>query len=298
MSLIPKFFMEAVLSIGIRDKDKRVQWIGTGFFIVKNVGTNNYLPFIVTNRHVLWNQDAVVIRLKEKDTGNLRILDMPIVENGRKLYSENPYEKIDIAVILINGRFLEQNNLNLSAFDIDEHALTSTGFIAEGGDEGSYIYMLGFPMGLVNVESDTPVCRMGCVARMDAAEIASSKNYLLDVQNFPGNSGSPIISKPEALSIQGTKALDRSALIGIINGYIPYEEKLINTHTKRIVEVRSENSGIAVANPVEYIRDTLEMELIRNYGKDYMSVFCRKVSIEEDVKPINKDENDKGQYEL
>ena len=54
-------------------------------------------------------------------------------------------------------------------------------------------------------------------------------------------------------------------MIGIVHGYIPYEEKLINAQTKKVVEVRSENSGIAVVNPVEYIKEVIEKEMERNY---------------------------------
>ena len=81
---------------------------------------------------------------------------------------------------------------------------------------------------------------------------------LVDIQNFPGNSGSPIILRPELTSIQGTKNLLRSVLVGIIHSYIPYEETLINSQTKRLVEIRSENSGIAYAHPVEFIRDVID----------------------------------------
>ena len=87
----------------------------------------------------------------------------------------------------------------------------------------------------------------------------------MDIQNFPGNSGSPIITKPEVIGIGNDPILGKSVLIGIVHGYIPYEEKLINAQTKKVVEVRSENSGIAVVNPVEYIKEVIEKEMERNY---------------------------------
>ena len=118
-------------------------------------------------------------------------------------------------------------------------------------------------MGLVNIKSTTPICRMGCIARIDKAEITETKNILLDIQNFPGNSGSPIITRPELSAIGGTKAFNKSTLIGIIHSYIPYQETLVNSQTEKIVEIRSENSGIAMANPVEFIREVVEMEYAR-----------------------------------
>ena len=187
---------------------------------------------------------------------------MPLEENGKLLYSTHDDEKIDIAVVLINGRFLTENNLLFSAFNTKEHLLKSSELKNLGVDEGSYVYMLGFPMGLVNIDSNTPICRGGCIARIDENEINSTKQFLLDIQNFPGNSGSPIITKPEIISI-GNSAFNKSVLIGIVLGYKPYEEKLINAQTKKIVEIRSENSGIAVVNPAEFILQVIEKELNR-----------------------------------
>ena len=265
MSLIPKVYMEAVLSIGTRS-NAGINWIGTGFFVVKIIDDDKYQPFMVTNRHVLDVLSSVVIRLKEKDTGRLRIIDMPIVENGKKLYSIHSDDSVDVAVVLINGGFITENNLEFSAFNIDDNTLTSTQFLQKGGDEGSYIYMLGFPMGLVNADSNAPICRGGCVARIDSTEILRSKNILLDIQNFPGNSGSPIISRPEVVGIGDTPVLNQCALIGIIHGYLPYKEQLINSQTHEVVEIRSENSGIAVANPAEFIQEVVEIEMKRNYA--------------------------------
>lgn len=47
-------------------------------------------------------------------------------------------------------------------------------------------------------------------------------------------------------------------LVGIIHSYIPYRENLINSQTGQVVEIKSENSGIANVHPVEYIRDIID----------------------------------------
>ena len=46
--------------------------------------------------------------------------------------------------------------------------------------------------------------------------------------------------------------------MGVVHSYIPYRENLISTQTKRIVEIREENSGIALMHPIEYIRDIID----------------------------------------
>ena len=260
MALIPKYYMEAVVSIGLRN-ETIINWIATGFFVIKPLGNDKYLPFLVTNKHVIQGNDSVVIRLKEKTTGSLKIFDLPLISEGKAIYSVHEDKNVDIAVVLLNGEFITQNDLQFSAFNIENHSLESSELIKQGGDEGSYVYMLGFPMGLVNIDSNTPICRGGCIARIDEKEIKSTKQFLLDIQNFPGNSGSPIITKPEIVGVGNEPVLGKSVLIGIVHGYIPYEEKLINAQTKKVVEVRSENSGIAVVNPTEYIKEVIEKEI-------------------------------------
>lgn len=165
----------------------------------------------------------------------------------------------DIGAVMLSGTTITQQHLKFSSFDIDSNSFSSVELRDNGVDEGSLVYMLGYPMGLVNVNSELPICRMGCIARISEEQIAESHDALLDIQNFPGNSGSPIVSKPEFIGIQGTNILDSCVLIGLIHAYLPYRESLINSQTKEIVEVRSENSGLALMHPVEYIRDVIDM---------------------------------------
>ena len=49
---------------------------------------------MLTNRHVLEGNKAVVIRLKEKNTQQLRIIDMPLEENGSPIYSVHDNDKV------------------------------------------------------------------------------------------------------------------------------------------------------------------------------------------------------------
>ena len=227
------------------------------FFVTKELEANKYQPFLVSNKHIFDNKEIVYIRLKQRNGGELLTIPIKLIVDGVKQYSEHPNSRIDIAVILINGSMIMENNLNFSFFNIDDNSLTTEEFLEAGGNEGSGIFMLGFPMGLVDVNSIAPICRTGCIARIDKTEIRDTKNILLDIQNFPGNSGSPIISKPELVSVSRTKALNRCVLLGVIHSYIPYQETLVNSQTGRTVEIRSENSGIAKANPVEFIKEVV-----------------------------------------
>ena len=68
MAIIPSFYLDAVVSIGIKNNSE-IEWIGTGFFVVRKVNENgDGRPFLITNRHVLAGKDTIVIRMKEKDS--------------------------------------------------------------------------------------------------------------------------------------------------------------------------------------------------------------------------------------
>lgn len=260
MSLIPAEYLRSIVSIGVMNNESSINWIGTGFFVFRCIGSDRLLPFMVTNKHVLQGHEMVYIRLKKENSDELEIVKVELEKNGEKRYSEHPDKNVDVAVVRLSGDYFEQQKFEFMGFDIDNGALTSTEFLYEGFEEGSSVFMLGYPMGLVDIDSNMPICRGGYIARADKKEVQRTKNFLLDIQNFPGNSGSPIITKPEFISVGETRALNRCVLIGIIHSYIPYQESLINIQSNQIVEVRSENSGLAKANPVEFIREVLEVE--------------------------------------
>lgn len=261
MAVIPKFFMEAVVSIGVKNKGKTC-WIGTGFFVARKIDANgNAFPFLVSNKHVFAAHEQILIRMKEKETEKLKTMTALLIKDGIKQYYEHLNPNIDIAVLPLNGGAITENNLEFPSFDIYEHALTSQELAAQGVDEGSFIFMLGYPMALVNDTSQLPICRCGCIARMSKEQINETHNILVDIQNFPGNSGSPVVLRPELMSIAGTQAFSKSVLAGIVHSYIPYQEHLVNRQTGNVVEIRSENSGLAYMHPVEYIKEIIEAHI-------------------------------------
>lgn len=265
MAIIPKFYIDAVASIGINQNGDTC-WIGTGFFVQKKVQENKYLLFLITNKHVIANQSSIIIRMRHKETSELKSFSLSLRMNST--FVVHPDEKVDIAAIILDGAAIDQIGLECSAFDIDTNILTMGELKERGFDCGSGVFMLGYPLGLVNVDSNSPICRRGCVARFDLSEIESSKNILLDIQNFPGNSGGPIVSEPELVSIEGTPALGQSILVGIIHSYIPYQDELLSRQTGRVVEIRTENSGLAKANPSECIRETIAPIIASYYEKN------------------------------
>lgn len=260
--IIPEGFIRSVVCIGDIKSDNFIP-MGTGFLVGRKTGKkeDGWYPYLVTNKHILnyfiSNQNSkMAVRLYEKETHKIKICEV-----DKEQFSASNNSNIDIAVVSLDADFLENKVEGFGLIDIDKNSYISEELLNDGGGAGTIVYMLGFPMRLIEDNSCTPVCRMGCISRMDKEEIITEKRFLLDIQNFPGNSGSPVFCRGEIYSVNGSKPVQKTALIGIVNSYFPYQESLINSQTNQIVEIRTENSGIAIANPVEFIKELIEQDL-------------------------------------
>ena len=133
-----------------------------------------------------------------------------------------------------------------------------------GVNEGSLVYALGFPMDLVD-PIKVPICRLGCISRVTDAFLLKkgAPIFLVDAQTFPGNSGGPIVSRPEHISIDGTPSNTSANLIGILSAYIPYRETLYSRQTGRDRMIQEENSGLTIVHPVDRIKEVVELEWAR-----------------------------------
>ena len=133
-----------------------------------------------------------------------------------------------------------------------------------GVDEGGFVYAIGFPMGIVSDYIKAPFVRLGCISRVeDAFNGIGDSSYYVDAQTFPGNSGGPVVSRPELASVAGTNHNERASLIGILNSYKPYIDYLISQQTGKPVMVHRENSGLTKVFPVDWIKEVIEIEEAR-----------------------------------
>lgn len=158
MAIIPTIYKNAVVSIGCKNSNGSVNWIGTGFFVVRKVDEQSATPFLVSNKHVFNGTRSIVIRMKEQGIDNWKETNADLFDAANKpLFTAHPAPEIDIAVLPLSGDYITNNKLEFPAFDIDKNALTSVQLRDNGVEEGSTIYMLGFPMGLVPKLSSHPI---------------------------------------------------------------------------------------------------------------------------------------------
>ena len=263
MAVLPQFYLDAVVAIGIQLPDGNKHWIGTGFIVGRKEDVDKSLStfYMITNKHVLQKQKKVLFRFNSIDGKISRDYPVPLYENGVPLFSIHPDNDVDIVAIQLIPMTLINDNSAWAAFDLEDNALTLQTMQDTGVEEGSLVYALGFPMNLVE-DIKTPICRLGCISRIRNAFLNKSINstFLIDAAVFPGNSGGPIISRPEIISIEGTPSNTNSCLIGILSAYIPYKNILISQQTGEAQMVQTENSGLTIVYPVDRIKEVVELE--------------------------------------
>ena len=113
MALIPKEYIDAVVSIGVKGANDKPIWIGTGFFVSRRINDTEALPFLVSNKHVLKGKKSVVIRMRDKQNNLLMLMDADL--DGCVFH-----EEADIAVVMLNGSVISERHLRFSSFDIDK----------------------------------------------------------------------------------------------------------------------------------------------------------------------------------
>lgn len=264
MAIIPKFFFDAVVSIGVAF-DEQIKWIGTGFLVGRKKDNSElYSIYLITNHHIIESKTEIVIRFNQKGNDEFKDYKISLVESNEFCYSK--HATADVIAIRISPSVLYNNNSEFNWFALDKHALTLSAMKDTDVVEGSIVYTLGFPMNMINSTKNTPVCRIGCISKIsDLFEKQESNEYWIDLQAIPGNSGAPVINRPEHLYIQGTSHNDSANLIGIICGTIDYSEKCDNPDCN--IE-HEKSSGIAIVHPVDVIKEVVEQEFLRR-GDSY-----------------------------
>ena len=169
----------------------------------------------------------------------------------------HPDKHVDIAAVSLNATFLRQQGLLDAFIPNDQWAANKQKLKSSGVAAGDGVFVLGFPMNLAGIQRNYVIVRQGCIARISDMLDGASPAYLLDAFVFPGNSGSPVVLRPEITSITGTPAQTNAMLIGIVTSYQPYIDVGVSPQTKRTRITFEENSGLAEVLPIDDIEEAI-----------------------------------------
>lgn len=262
MALFPPAYLNTIVALGQLDAKGEKKWCATAFLYGHYVRTNgchkNYQIYLITNRHVLDKQDHLFARFDSGEISQPQEFLIPLIDSkGNPTWHAHSNLNVDIAVIKINHNELKNRGIQATFFQSDEHVLRKQDCIDYEIMEGNGVFLLGFPLGLVGGEKNYVLVRGGEIARIRDCLDDKSLTFLVNIPNFPGNSGGPLITKPEVVHIHGTKSYGNASLIGIISAYLPYEDVAFSQQTGRPRVIFQENSGLALAYPIDYIQETI-----------------------------------------
>jgi S1-C subfamily serine protease len=278
-TLVPPFYLDTVVVIGHNETipapspgSPQVKWVpeASGFlygdFLFKQGDQRQYDIYLVTNKHVILDHMAaatgpLLVRFNLQSPGPAREYSIPFKdEQGKPSWHAHPDADVDLAVVRINANLLRDQGARFDFFRSDGPILNREKAKEIGLSEGDEIFVMGFPMGLADGVQDYVIVRQGVIARIrDRLDSPTVKTFLIDAFVFPGNSGSPVVLKPESASIQGTKpGINEAYLLGIVQGFVPYIDVAVSAQTRRARVTFEENSGLANVVPADYIQETIQ----------------------------------------
>lgn len=267
MALIPPFFLDCVEAIGRRSGPDSVNWMASSFLFGEHLedlpdGQRRYQMYLVTNRHVLENEQAIVLRFSSEDASLAPAIDLSLVDAlGQPKYLMHPDPSVDVAVLPIDVAILRLPGTKFSFFQSDQHVLDLAGARTAGVSEGDGMFVLGFPLGQVGGDRNYVIVRDATLARVRDALTGATKEFLIDASIYPGNSGGPVVTRPELVSITGTQATQKGSLVGIVTGYVPYQDVAVSRQTGHVRIVFTENSDLAAVVPIDYVREVIHLHL-------------------------------------
>jgi S1-C subfamily serine protease len=276
-ALIPPGFIDCVVSLGSMQVEPTVggqvpvpQWHteGTGFFYGYLIQDDPdptkrmYEEYLVTARHVVAGHTGgdLHVRVNSSESATPAGQEFTLSNQsapGMARWFFHPDPSVDVAIIQLNPGFLKERRVHFEFFANDIFAADTEKLRSLDVTAGDGVFVLGFPMGIAGAQRNYVIVRQGAVARISEMLDHAARTFLLDAFVFPGNSGGPVILKPEITAIAGTKSQATAYLIGLVTGYTPYNDIAISTQTHQPRVIFQENSGLAEVIPTDRINEAV-----------------------------------------
>ena len=269
MALIPPFFLNTVVALGEQSSDGTMQSKATGFLYGDPLATTDdkgrklYRVFLVTNRHVFQQaserSDTLHARFNRFEAGaNIYPLKLEHVS-----WTVHPDPEADVAVMSLDPTWLQSSGVERFFFQAEDHTISLEQAQNTQVSEGDGVFVLGFPLGESGEERNYAIVRQGIIARIQDWLKGTTRTFLIDATIFPGNSGGPVLLKPEIASVGGTKSNVNCALIGMVSSYLPYREVAVSQQTGLPRMVFEENSGLSRVVPHDVIREAVDLSVTK-----------------------------------
>jgi len=267
MALFPKQYLDALVSIEVDDKELSKKSIASAFLYGAKIplkdpqGRQRYLTFLITNRHVFEDdkgnyREKVYLRFNVQGGAKHYLMNL-LDKQGKPIWLKHKSNKVDLAAIQLRGAVFGLEQIKYFIFTDDRYVYYASQFEDIGIAPGDGVFMLGFPMGIRGKNKNCVIVRRGIISRVDD-EILDDYYYFIDASAYPGNSGGPVILKPEALAISGTKSVSNSRLIGVVSKGLTYEDVAVSKQTGKPRITFEEQTGLVAVVPVDAISELVK----------------------------------------
>jgi hypothetical protein len=260
-ALIPPAYLDCVVALGEAPANGPKRWIASGFLYGDKIPNSktDYRVFLISNRHVFEGLPSIAfVRFNPRGQAPAKEYALQLKDSqGKNLWFCDPDKMIDVGVLPINANQLKADGIEFSFFLSDQNLADRAKAETLGITEGDGVFILGFPMELIGGERNFVVVRGGTIARIRDYLSEGKNEFLVDALVFPGNSGGPLVNRPEAVSISGTPAVEAAYLIGMVKGYLPYDDVAVSAQTGKPRVIFEENSGLVEVVPADLIEKVI-----------------------------------------
>jgi hypothetical protein len=291
-TLIPPFYLNSVVALGSMlpkqplapGEAPHLVWFteGTGFFYGHLIHNDpdkqkrQYQIFLVTARHVITDHNKAQLLNDKLENIKVRLNprnpSSPVQEftvptktpEGEESWFYHPNNDMDVAIVAVDIQDLRNKGFYPDFFPDDVSMANRARMSSVGITAGDGIFVLGFPINLAGEQKNYVIARQGAIGRVSEMLDGASPTFLLDAFVFPGNSGGPVILRPEMTSIQGTPSNLSAYLIGMVLSYHAYSDTAVSAQTGHPRITFEENSGLSDALPVDYIDEAISSWIVRH----------------------------------
>lgn len=168
--------------------------LGTGFFFNFAMNGKEFVPAIVTNRHVLEDANTLQIVFSAHDNNHRRIHESYQIQNIKEAIIFHPNPNVDLAVVPIISlleQFLDETKIVPEIAYLDQSLLPTEDDIKKLKTIED-VLVVGYPNGLWDAINNQPLVRRGITASDYKIDFNGEKKFIIDCSIFPGSSGSPV----------------------------------------------------------------------------------------------------------
>jgi len=247
---------QTVVFLGRYNSKEEPIFFATGFI----VGIKNVLHLVIA-KHAIYNikfdkfvDENVFVFLNSK-SGTL------VAHSIKNLKEElgvnwvfHANKEVDIAIIPFP---FDQENEIIKAIP-DGLFLPTSYQLHEALD----VFFVSFQPGTEDTRKISPIVRTGTISLMNEDD-----TFYIDAATFPGNSGSPVFTKPgDFISGPGDllNIMARNNFIGVVGKYVPYIEKAVSDQTGDVRVVFQENTGLSMIWHVSFISEIINTKKFIN----------------------------------